>query len=151
MRLLKTAIVLGASSLTLLVAACSGAAPTSATATATTAAAAAAGGSASTVALKLEDIKFSTTALSATKGQALTVDLSNGGALDHDFTIEKLDGSATIDGKDAKATGQAVHAPLKPKASGKLVITPSTAGTFTFFCTVPGHREAGMQGTLTVK
>ena len=25
------------------------------------------------------------------------------------------------------------------------------AGTYTFFCTVPGHREAGMVGTLQIK
>jgi uncharacterized cupredoxin-like copper-binding protein len=37
-------------------------------------------------------------------------------------------------------------------ASGSASVTVNLkAGTYTFFCQVPGHRQAGMLGTLTVK
>jgi uncharacterized cupredoxin-like copper-binding protein len=136
--------ILGAASLSLLLAACGGgSAPTAAKADAPAAAGAAA--------LKFEDIKFDKTALSATKGSALTISLTNAGALEHDFTIDKIDAKATLDGKDAKTEKYAVHAPLKAKGTGKLEITPNAAGTFEYYCTVAGHKEAGMKGTLTVK
>ena len=143
MRKFTTAIAMGTAALTLLVAGCSGGdkAP----------AAGGAAGGASAAALKMEDIKFDKAALSATKGQALTLTLSNAGALEHDLTIEKIDAVAKIDGKDAKDAKYAVHAVVKPKASGKLEITPNAAGSFEYFCTVAGHKEAGMKGTLTVK
>lgn len=38
--------------------------------------------------------------------------------------------------------------------AGKTVsqdITAGKTGTFTFYCAVPGHRQAGMQGSLEVK
>jgi uncharacterized cupredoxin-like copper-binding protein len=39
-------------------------------------------------------------------------------------------------------------------AAGKpalALFTPTTTGTYSFYCGVPGHREAGMVGTLIVE
>jgi uncharacterized cupredoxin-like copper-binding protein len=44
-----------------------------------------------------------------------------------------------------------LHVAAGPGAQAKLTFTPSRAGTYEFFCTVVGHKEAGMAGTLTVK
>lgn len=145
MRKITTAFVVGAAGLSLLVAACGGEAKPTAPAGGATAAAAAA------TTLAMQDIKYDKAALAGTKGQALTISLTNTGALEHDFTIDKIDAKATLDGKDAKSEKFAVHAAVKPKATGKLEITPNAAGSFEFYCTVAGHKEAGMKGTLTVK
>jgi uncharacterized cupredoxin-like copper-binding protein len=40
---------------------------------------------------------------------------------------------------------------VKPGASGELAWTFDKSGTFSFACLVPGHFEAGMIGTVTVK
>ena len=144
MRKFATAVVVGAASLTLFLGGCSGGGEKEA-------AKPAGGGSASAAALKMEDIKFDKNALTATKGQTLTISINNAGALEHDFTIEKIDAKATVDGKDAKSDKYAVYAPIKAKAAGKVELTPNAAGTFEYFCSVAGHKEAGMKGTLTVK
>jgi uncharacterized cupredoxin-like copper-binding protein len=41
--------------------------------------------------------------------------------------------------------------PTVGKGGASQITVPVKAGKYTFYCSVPGHREAGMQGTLTVK
>jgi len=81
-------------------------------------------------------IAFDKTELSAKPGK-VTIDFDNPSAVPHNVVIEK-------DGQEL--------AGFEPITEGqKEVSADLEAGTYTFICTVPGHAELGMQGTLTVK
>jgi len=81
-------------------------------------------------------LKFTNSNLTAKAGKA-TVDFTNSSQLPHNMTI--VDSSGKQVGATPTFTGgtKSFTADLKP-------------GKYTFYCSVPGHREAGMQGTLTV-
>jgi uncharacterized cupredoxin-like copper-binding protein len=44
-----------------------------------------------------------------------------------------------------------LHLPVAMGTTSSLEFTPTKPGTYEFECTVPGHKEAGMRGTLVVK
>jgi plastocyanin len=79
-----------------------------------------------------------TTATATAKAGDVTIDFNNPQALEHDVAIE--DSSGKIVGQTELVGESSTSAPVKLKP-----------GTYHYFCTVPGHREAGMEGTLTVK
>jgi plastocyanin len=82
------------------------------------------------------DIAFDTTTLSSKPGK-VTIEFDNPAALEHNVAIER-------DGKQL-ATSPTI-------AEGKTSVTADLEpGDYTFLCTVPGHAEAGMEGTLTIK
>jgi plastocyanin len=83
------------------------------------------------------DLAYDTTSLTSRPGK-VTIDFTNPSALEHDVAIE-LDG-------DQLADSELIADGAKTTASAELA-----PATYTFYCTVPGHREAGMEGTLTVK
>jgi len=81
-------------------------------------------------------LAFDQTELSAKAGK-VTIDFNNPSPIPHNVVIEQ-------NGKEL--------AGFEPIAEGEEEVTAELkAGTYTFFCAVPGHREAGMEGTLTVK
>jgi len=83
-----------------------------------------------------DDLAFDTTSLTSKPGK-VTIDFDNPAALEHNVAIDQ-------DGKEI-ATSATI-------TEGKASVTADLApGTYTFLCTVPGHAEAGMEGTLTVK
>jgi plastocyanin len=97
-----------------------------------------AGGAATTLQLEASEtaLEFDTTQLSAKAGE-VTIDFKNPSAIPHNVVIEE-------DGKEL--------AGFEPISEGEESETAELEpGTYTFFCSVPGHREAGMEGTLTVE
>lgn len=82
---------------------------------------------------------LSFTADSATaKAGKDTVNFTNSSPVPHDVRIESADGE-DVGGTEVLSEGsESATVELKP-------------GEYTFFCSVPGHRQAGMEGTLTVK
>jgi plastocyanin len=81
-------------------------------------------------------IAFDTTTLTSEPGK-VTIDFDNPSALEHDVAVEQ--------GGKQIAISETI---TKGKTSVSADLAP---GTYTFLCTVPGHAEAGMEGTLTVK
>jgi plastocyanin len=110
------------------------------TTTTTETAPAGGGGGASTVDISAAadgSLAFDQTDLT-TKAGAVTINFDNPASLTHDVKVEDSSG-AELGGTDLVSQGD---------ATATVDLQP---GTYTFFCSVPGHREAGMEGTLTVK
>lgn len=83
------------------------------------------------------DLVFDTTELKAKTG-TITIAYTNPSPVPHNVSIE-VDGETVAEG--ATVTGGEVS------EAG----TDLEAGDYVFYCSVPGHRESGMEGTLTVK
>lgn len=90
------------------------------------------GGSGADFTVTAKEFVFDPATLAVPADEEVTIELVNGGAVEHDFTIDEL--SVKI----ATAATETASATLT-----------AAAGTYTFYCSVPGHREAGMEGTLT--
>jgi plastocyanin len=134
-RALPLLLVLAASVLAL--SACGGGSSSSSTTPASTGSGGGGGGG-STVKISADPsgaLKYEQTDVSATAG-SVTIDFTNMSSLPHDVTIEGNGASGQTDTITSSSTSTTID--LDP-------------GTYTFFCSVDGHRAAGMEGTLTVK
>ncbi len=83
------------------------------------------------------ELKFDTTELSSKPGK-VRIEFDNPSAIPHNVKVENESGEV-LGGTETIASGEeSATVDLKP-------------GTYTFFCSIPGHRQAGMEGKLVVK
>ena len=83
-------------------------------------------------------LAYVTNKATATPGP-VTVEMPNTSGVSHNIAVQQGTNGAVLSASSFISKGS---------ASIKVTLKP---GTYTFFCQVPGHRQAGMEGTLTVK
>jgi uncharacterized cupredoxin-like copper-binding protein len=68
--------------------------------------------------------------------EAVDLTLENRGVVEHDIVVEELDDRVLVFANAGTTVTENVTVP---------------AGTYTYYCSIPGHRDAGMEGVLTVE
>jgi uncharacterized cupredoxin-like copper-binding protein len=88
------------------------------------------------------------------KGEQIRFQLRNNGEVDHEFVVGTLEENLKHMKEMEKNPDMEHDDPnakrLKPKSAGEIVWQFTKAGTFDFSCLIPGHRQAGMFGTIVV-
>ncbi|HEY7035528.1 MAG TPA: cupredoxin domain-containing protein [Thermomicrobiales bacterium] len=85
------------------------------------------------ITVELVDVAFRPERLAIPAGTVVTVSLLNTGKLLHNFNVDALNISQDV------AAG-----------TTRRITIDAPAGTYQFYCNVPGHKESGMVGTLVV-
>ena len=115
-----------------------------------------------------DQMKFSLATMEAKAGEELKVVLKNIGslpkeAMGHNWVLLKTGNdpmafaAASMTAKATEYIGQGVKDQviafipvLGPKQSGEITFKAPAAGEYHYYCSVVGHRAAGMEGTLVV-
>ncbi len=103
-------------------------------------------------------LAFTPSVLEVKVGDVIEIAIQNSEAALHDFTIDEVDADVHISylggtgqhGHEESAKEADVHFALTEPASGIVHLKIHEPGEYVFYCSVPGHQEAGMEGTLIV-
>jgi nitrite reductase (NO-forming) len=87
-----------------------------------------------TAVVNADRMAFAETSLQVKNGEVLGLFLTNNDGIDHSFDIDAL----------------GIHVQLPPNTTRAVAIQPGGPGSLEFYCAIPGHREAGMVGTISV-
>ncbi|WFU15862.1 cupredoxin family protein [Bradyrhizobium sp. CB3481] len=108
-----------------------------------------------TVEIDMSEMKYAPASIEVKRGEQIRFVLRNVGQDDHEFLLatteenlkhaEDMQKHPHMDHEEPNAVR------LTPKKSAEIVWKFSKSGTFEYSCLIPGHRENGMIGQVTVK
>jgi plastocyanin len=93
---------------------------------------------AGTLAVQETEYRISPANPTIAKRGTVRITIKNAGALSHALEVEGPSGETKSD-------------TVEPGESEAFTVDFAKAGTYTWFCPIPGHRQKGMQGQVTVR
>jgi len=105
-----------------------------------------------TLTVEMMEFMFDPQTFTIQAGEVISLDLSNSGAVEHNFVILKK--GLTAEGNfehEANLENILFEAKLGPGEAGSFTFTIAEAGEYQVICSIPGHLAAGMAGKLIVK
>ncbi|MBI5287586.1 MAG: cupredoxin domain-containing protein [Chloroflexi bacterium] len=103
--------------------------------------------------VSLKNLRFTPNTMQVTAGQTVQVNVTNMDGTEHDMLVDGLRivkvGEAG-DGHHAGATADMLVVHTMANENGSITFRTDQRGTYQFYCTLPGHKAAGMVGEMTV-
>jgi len=109
------------------------------------------------ITVEATDFTYDPVSITVPAGQPVTLTLKNTGKVEHDFVIDKI----KVANVEASDSGPAAHHQMnqpeydlhffaKARETAVLQFTAMEPGEYEIFCSIEGHKEAGMIGELIV-
>ena len=89
------------------------------------------------VTVTMTDMQFSPATVTVKAGTPVNFTAPNRGVLEHNWRV--------------KVGSETIQIDARPGQTATRTFTPTTPGTYTVVCTIAGHEQAGMRGTLVVE
>jgi plastocyanin len=107
------------------------------------------------ITVEAREFAFGPASLEVAAGQQVKLTLTNTGALEHNLSLPAIPAGGDVPASGGPDPAVAAEPALYVTAAAKQKTTvefvaPTEPGTYQFWCTVVGHKEAGMTGTLVV-
>ncbi|WP_050182602.1 cupredoxin domain-containing protein [Domibacillus robiginosus] len=103
-----------------------------------------------TIEINADDFTYSPLEINVKKDQAVTIRFDNIGQVEHDLQLDGLNAELIEAGSHHSGEEEGVHIHAQPGEQSSIIFKPLENGTFEFYCTIPGHKESGMVGSLKV-
>jgi uncharacterized cupredoxin-like copper-binding protein len=97
-------------------------------------------------------LQYNPSSFSIREGQPISLILENKDSIEHDFEIRKININSKSNNHHQHSGSAAsdIHLHGLPKSQNEFTFIPLESGLYEFYCTIPGHKKAGMKGIMKV-